>query len=185
MRPQAGGGATPITPKNGFSGSGLLLPWQPDLILLDVDREVTAERVGKILRQRAEERQDHRPAPVLPEHEVEHIDLEHGADAGAFHRDRPGDRMRPRPALRAIKDRAMFGENLEARVLGKVPGLTGDRIDDDFRARLDLDDRRRRGVEEAPFHALRRGGDLHGFCHGPTPPMPAEAFTLAAALQTE
>ena len=113
-RPQFGGGATPITPKNGLSGS---LPPQGSctvLAFLSIGR-ICNMKSGKSSGSVPSKRDDEIEAPVLPQHDVENIDLQNVAGVRALDIDRAGQEMRARPPLGAIDDRTMLGKDLITR----------------------------------------------------------------------
>ena len=90
MVPNAGGGATPITPKNGASVSSV--PHGSDAhAARAIDRDVAEHRLVEILRQRAGERADHVVAPVGARLDLLDADLQHVARLGAGDGDRAGD----------------------------------------------------------------------------------------------
>ena len=104
MRPQAGGGATPITPKNGFSGRSSPQGSRPT-IRFAIERNVDQPGLVEIVGQGAGERPDQIVTPVLPQADVEDLDLQHVAGLGALDRDRTGQDMARHHPL-------VFGVNL-------------------------------------------------------------------------
>ena len=100
MRPQAGGGATPITPKNGVSGRSSPHGSRPT-IRVRSSGMLSDARLVEIVGQGAGERPDQVIAPVLPELDVENLDLEHVAGLGALDGDRSGQDMAGRACARS------------------------------------------------------------------------------------
>ena len=95
QRPQLGGGAVAMMPKNGSSGiSGA--PWHDADFALAVDHGMDRFIIGEFVRQRSEQRQDRYEAPVLTDLYVEDVDLKRVAGLAPLHIDWARDEMRSR-----------------------------------------------------------------------------------------
>ena len=92
MVPNSGGGATPITPKNGASVSSVP-QGSEQTPRARVHRDVAEHGLVEILRQRAGERADHVVAPVGTRHDLLDADLQHVARHRAGDGDRAGHDM--------------------------------------------------------------------------------------------
>ena len=119
MRPQAGGGATPITPKNGFSGRSSPHGSRPTMRSRSSGMLSSAGLV-EIVGQGAGERADQIVAPVLPQLDVENLDLQHVAGLGALDRDGPGQDMTGQHPLVLGVDLGKLGRDVKLAV-GPAP----------------------------------------------------------------
>ena len=156
MRPQAGGGATPITPKNGFSGRSSPHGMPADHPLA-VERDVEQPRLVEIVGQGAGQRLDQIVAPVLPELDVEDVDLQHVAGRGAFDRDRAGQDMARHHALVLGVDVGKLRRDVKFAAVRHHVGAAGDGVDGDFIAAGDGQDGLQFRFEKAPVAGFGAG----------------------------
>ena len=156
MRPQAGGGATPITPKNGASGSSRPQGRWPTIRL--VSSGILSSRVSmEIVGQGAGERTDQVVAPVLPELDVEDVHFQHVAGLGAFDRDRPGQDVAGHHALAFGMHLVELGRDVKFGLVGKLVRAARDRVHGDLIAAVDGQDRLEFRFEKAPVTGFGAG----------------------------
>ena len=108
----------------------------------------------EIVGQGAGERTDQVVAPVLPELDVEDVDLEHVAGLGALDRDRPGQDMAGHHALALGMHLDEFGRDVKLALVGHHVRAAADGVDRDLVAAFDGQHRLQPGFEEAPMAGL-------------------------------
>ena len=155
MRPQAGGGATPITPKNGFSG--ISRPHGRRPTIRSRSRGMLISRVSEIVGQGAGQRPDQVVAPVLPQLDVEDVDLQHVAGFGAFDRHRPGQDVAGHHPLVLGMNFVEFRRDVKLVAVRHDVRTAADGIDGHFVAAVDGQDGFQPGFEKAPMAGLGAG----------------------------
>ena len=111
----------------------------------------------EIVRQRAGQRPDHVVAPVLPELDVENIDLEHVAGHRALDRDRAGQDMAGHHSLASGMDVGEFGRDVKFASVRHHLRAAADGVDGHFIAAGDGEHGFQLGLEEAPMAGLGAG----------------------------
>ena len=111
----------------------------------------------EIVGQGAGQRLDQVIAPVLPELDVEDVDLQHVAGLGALDRDRAGQDMARHHALVLGMDLGKLGRDVKLAAVRHHVGAAADGVDRDFIAAGDGQDRLQFGFEEAPVAGLGAG----------------------------
>ncbi len=94
MRPESGGGATPMLPKNGRSGISNPGREESDLPL-EVEAHEFRALVGKEFRKRSSTRREKVHRPGVDDPHLDDAHLQHVSGFGASHRDRPHQEVRP------------------------------------------------------------------------------------------
>ena len=111
----------------------------------------------EIVGQGAGERPDQIVAPVLPELDVEDVDLQHVAGLGALDRDRAGqDMARQHPLVLGV-DFGKFGRNVKLAAVRHHVGTAADGVDRDLIAAGDGQDRLQLRFEKAPVAGFGAG----------------------------
>src|SRR5262245_33608137 len=144
---------------------------QDRLVARLVEPDVDELVVGEVLRQRTAVRAEQIEAPVLAQHDVVDLYLEHVADGGSANEDRPGEDVVAGAALHALMDVLQLRQDLEAAPLRRHPfRIARHALDHDDVAGIDGQHRLERGIEEAPVN--RVGARLEQMrVHAPLPGM--------------
>ena len=132
-------------------------PGQPADHPLLVERNVQQPGFVEIVGQGAGERPDHIVAPVLPELDVEDLDLQHVAGLGALDRDRTGQDMAGHHPLVFGMNLGEFGRDVKPAAVRHHVRAAADGVDGHLVAAGDGEDGLQLGFEEAPMAGLGAG----------------------------
>src|SRR5262249_30381980 len=122
-----------------------------------VERDVENTRLVEIVRQGAGERLDQVVAPVLPELDVEDVNLEHVAGLGAFDGDRAGKDMARYHAFALRMNVEELGRDMEFVAVRHHVRSPRHRVDGNFITALDRQDRLQLRLEKTPVAGFRAG----------------------------
>jgi hypothetical protein len=139
-------------------------PGQPADHPFRIERDVQIPRLVEIVGQGARQRTDQIVAPVLPQLDVENVELQYVAGFGAGNRDRAGQDMARHHPFTLRMDIGEFGRDVKLGTIGQHVRSAADGIDGDLVAAGDRQHRLQLRFEKAPMAGLGAGMQVM-MCH--------------------